>query len=215
MATFNKDKKHDFNLEIVLDSFKKCISEDQKVILLEYLSAYHELCRFFKLTGQIFSFVARDLEKKMKAIEYHLNSQHGNSYKTVQSMVAFEVQNKTALVKHPHAAGTRTLIRLHQALEFILAFMIRIREGDEHELMSKLAWEVYIETLYQHHGWFTRKLAALAVYMLPTKKQLIDVMCKHDYDRVMELVQQVVETGQPVYNMIQEVLKSNDLLHAL
>ncbi|XP_059172256.1 ceramide-1-phosphate transfer protein-like [Physella acuta] len=213
MAKFDSSKKHDFNLDEVLKSFQLCLSSENSLDLKEYLSAFHELCRFFKLTGKLFGFVAKDLESKIRAIEYHMDSINGEHYRTVQSMMAHEIANRTTHVKQPHASGTRMLLRLHHALEFILAFMRRIMQGDEHEKMSKLAWEVYKETLYHHHPNITHLVAAIAVYALPTKKHLIDVMCKHDFDKVMGLLGPVVDAGQPVYDCIQELFSSNNLLH--
>lgn len=211
MATFLSDKKRDFDLEVVHHFFKNCLQPDKTLLVKEYLAAYHELCRFFKLTGPLFSFVARDLDSKIRAVEYHLNSDQRSSYLTVQSMVAFEVRNGTTHTKGPHPSGCRMFLRLHFALEFILSFMRRIMVEDENEKMSKLAWEVYTKTLYKHHPWLTRKLSALAVYALPSKKHLIDVMCKHNYHMVMNLLSQVVEAGQPVYDVVEGVFSSNNL----
>lgn len=45
MAEFRSDKKHDFDLEVVLDAFRKCILPDGSLSLDEYLRAFHELCR--------------------------------------------------------------------------------------------------------------------------------------------------------------------------
>lgn len=213
MATFNSVRKSDFDLEIVLHAFQKCLLDDKTLVLQEYIIAHHELCRFFKLTGPLFSFVARDFESKIKAVEYHMQGPRGNKYNSLQSMVAFEVKNGTTHTKGWHPSGCRMFLRLHFALEFILSFMKRVMMGDENEKMSKLAWEVYVSTLYQHHPWLTRKLAALAVYALPTKKHLIEVMCKQDYDKVSHLLAQVVDTGLPVFNVAEEVLAAHRLLN--
>lgn len=213
MAAFERNKKHDFNLEKVLISFQKCVKDDKSLISEEYLLAYSELCRFFKLTGHLFGFVAKDLESKIKAIEYHMHSKHGHSYYTIQSMVAYELEAKISKMKTPRSSGTRMLLRLHHALEFILSFMRRIMKGDQNEKMSVLAWEVYAETLIHHHPWYTQKIASLAVHALPSKRHLIEVMCKHDYTKVMALLGHVVEAGQPVYDIIQEILATNELLN--
>ncbi|CAG5117744.1 unnamed protein product [Candidula unifasciata] len=213
MSTFNSDRKSDFDLEIVLHAFQRCLREDRTLMLQEYVTAYHELCRFFKLTGPLFAFVARDLESKIKAVEYHLHADHGSEYKSLQSMVVFEVKHGTTHTKGSHPSGCRMFLRLHFALEFILSFMKRVMVGDENEKMSKLAWEVYVKTLYKHHPWLTRKLAAIAVYALPSKKHLIDVLCKQDYNRVLDLLAQVVDSGQPVYDVAEEVLAANSLLN--
>ena len=215
MSIFEKDtEKQDFNLEIVLNCFKQCmLDEGQNVLLDKYLTGFHELCRFFKLTGPLLGFVAKDLEGKIKSVERHVHSKRGRHYHNLQSMIEFEESSGTTHQKWTHPSGCRMVLRLHHALEFILEFMERIRVTDEHEKMSVLAWEVYRQTLYQHHPWVTRKVAQVAVYALPSKKHLIEVMCKQDYSTVLGLLAEVVNTGRPVWDTTQNLLSSHNLLH--
>ncbi|ESO91384.1 hypothetical protein LOTGIDRAFT_228823 [Lottia gigantea] len=213
MEEFNSKAKHDFDLEVVLDALKKCRINDDTILMSEYLRAYRELCRFFKLTGRLFGFVARDLEGKMTIIEKHRNIDKDNHYDSVQSILRYETDQGTAKVKGEFPSGSRTLLRLHHAFEFIMAFMKRIREGPENDKTSKVAAEVYKNTLAHHHPWPVQKMALLAVHLLPAKKQLIDVMCKHDYERVMDLLNEVITYGQPIYDITQRVYADYDLLH--
>ncbi|XP_035827517.1 ceramide-1-phosphate transfer protein-like [Aplysia californica] len=213
MGSFDDSSKHDFNLEVVLSCFQRCLRTDKRVGLEDYLHAYHELCRFFKLTGRLFGFVAKDIESKMKAIEYHMHSEHGHHYDTVDSMVEYEVDKGTARHKGSHPSGCRMMLRLHWALEFILAFMRQLLDEDEQAKTSKVAWDIYSKTLYHHHPWITSKLAAVAVFALPSKKHLIDVMCKHDYSNVMVLLEQVLDAGQPVYDAVERIMQESNLSH--
>ncbi|XP_050413866.1 ceramide-1-phosphate transfer protein [Patella vulgata] len=212
MEEFNKKTKHDFDLEVVLDALKKCRLNDDTVVLSEYIRAYRELCRFFKLTGRLFGFVARDLEGKIAIVEKHRNLDKDNNYVSVQSILKYESSKGIAKVKSPLSSGSRTLLRLHNAFEFIIAFMKRVREGPENEKTSKIAAEVYNQTLSNHHPWPVQKMALLAVHLLPPKKQLIDVMCKQEYSRVMELLDDVISYGQPIYDITESVYKEHGLL---
>lgn len=216
MSIFESNtEKQDFNLELVLNSFKKCLEGDDEraVVLDEYLKAFHELCRFFKLTGALLGFVAKDIEGKIKSLEQHLHSKQGRHYQTVQSMIKFEENKGITHQKWTQSSGCRMLLRLHQALEFILEFMERLRVSEEEEKIASLAWDVYRQTLYNHHPWVTRKVAQVAVYALPPKKHLIDVMCKQDYDTVLRLLADVVNAGKPVWDATESMLSSHDLLH--
>nr|KAG5689271.1 hypothetical protein BaRGS_005279 [Batillaria attramentaria] len=139
---------------------------------------------FFRLTGKLFGFVAKDLEWKMKAIEIRRKSPHGSHYVTLQSMMQYERAEGIVRVKGRVPSGTRQFLRLHRALEFILEFMRQIHQRDDDEKTSHIASQVYHDTLSKHHPWVTRQIAAIAVYMLPPKKTLIDVMCKHDYNKL-------------------------------
>lgn len=212
MAEFKTDRKHDFDLEVVLDAFRKCLLNDGSVSVEEYLRAFHELCRFFRLTGKLFGFVAKDLEGKMKALEVRRRSAQASHYVTLQSMMQFEMSEGIVEAKGRHPSGTRQFLRLHRALEFILEFMRQLHLSDDNAKASHIASEVYSKTLSKHHPWVTRQIAAIAVYMLPSKKMLIDVMCKHDYSRVHSLIDDVTSAGQPIYDITERLYTESDLL---
>ncbi|XP_046370512.2 ceramide-1-phosphate transfer protein-like [Haliotis rufescens] len=211
MATFDTKKK-DFDLVVVLEAFQQCRQSDDTLMLREYLTAFTELCRFFKLTGALFGFVARDLEDKIRMLNEHLTADEVH-YVSVQSMIQYEVDHDlTKVIKGNLKSGSRTLLRLHRALEFILAFMSRLRTGDENEKSSVIASEIYNQTLARFNIWILRKMAGMAMYMLPSKKNLIDVMCKQDYESVMRTLGEVVTSGQPLYDITQKVYEDNDIL---
>ena len=156
------------------------------------------LCfRFFKLTGPVFTFVARDLSKKISVVHGHLRSNQGASYQSLQSMIEYELNNGTATAK---GSGTRTMLRLHWALEFIIEFMDKLRFVTGDTKTSKLVYDIYHKTLYNHHPWWTQKLAYLAVHTLPSIKVLIDIMCKQVYEEVKVLLSDIVEVGRPILN---------------
>ncbi|XP_046564255.1 ceramide-1-phosphate transfer protein-like [Haliotis rubra] len=211
MATFDTKKK-DFDLVVVLEAFQRCRQSDDTLVLREYLRAFTEMCRFFKLTGTLFGFVARDLEDKIRILNEHLAADEVH-YVTVQSMIQHEVDHDlTKVIRGNLKSGSRTLLRLHRALEFILVFMSRLRTGEENEKSSVIASEVYNQTLSRFNTWILRKMAGVAMYMLPSKKSLIDVMCKQDYESVMRTLGEVVTSGQPLYDITQRVYEDKDLL---
>ncbi|XP_045161715.2 ceramide-1-phosphate transfer protein-like [Mercenaria mercenaria] len=214
MEIFPHNENHDFDLELVLQALKRCPAGGGDIDLREYLVAYNELCRFFKMTGRLFGFVAKDLEHKISAIERKQNSDEGQHYTTAEKMIQFEI-NSPSLVhkgqnKRSHS-GTRTLLRLHWALEFILEFMSRMSKCSDHERTSKIATEVYEQTLSKYHPWLTRKMAAIAVYLLPSRKDLIHVMCKQDYQTVLQLLDKVVDAGKRVYDLIENIYRDHNL----
>lgn len=211
MGLFNDSSKHDFNLEIVHSCFRDTLKLNDRVSLENYLLAFHELCRFFKLTGRLFAFVAKDLEYKIQTIENHMSSD-SDHYETVDSMVEYEKDQGKTHAKGSRPSGCRMLLRLHWALEFILAFMEKLLDEEEDAKASKIAWEVYKQTLYHHHPWITRQLASVAVFALPSKKHLINVMCKQEFSHVETLVQDVLTAAHPVHSRVGTILKDSDLL---
>ncbi|XP_052820483.1 ceramide-1-phosphate transfer protein-like [Mya arenaria] len=208
------DEKHDFDLVLVLDSLIRCPLEGGDVDLSEYLVAYRELCRFFKLTGRLFGFVAKDLEGKLAIIEQKMDDKLLSTHcTTVKTMVCYEQEHSITFKKGYKPSGSRTLLRLHWALEFILEFMKKLSTSSDHDKTSLIASEVYHKTLSHHHPWITRKMAALAMYLLPTRKDLIGAMCKQDYDQVIELLDEVVQAGKLVYDSIQDIFAYNNILN--
>ena len=169
--------------------------------------------RFFKLTGTLFGFVARDLEGKIKTIETRRKGPGGHHYDNVRSMLQHEVNVGISKDKGHLHAGSRTLLRLHWAFEFILEFMSRISNSTDHDKTSVIASEVYEQTLSKHHPWITRKMAAIAMHFLPSRKDLIEVMCKQDYDTVLDMLHKVVDAGKSVYDTTEKLYSDYDLLH--
>lgn len=214
MAVFQNHQRHDFDLELVLSALKKCPTSDRDIDLREYLVAYNELCRFFRLTGSLFGFVAKDLEHKISAIEKKQRSDEGQHYTTAAKMMQYELNNPSTVHKGSNKlshSGTRTLLRLQWALEFIIEFMSRVCKCSDHDKTSKIASEVYGQTLSKHHPWITRKMAAIAVYLLPSRKDLISVMCKQDYETVLELLDKVVLAGREVYEITEKLYRNHNL----
>ncbi|OWF44062.1 ceramide-1-phosphate transfer protein-like [Mizuhopecten yessoensis] len=212
-SEFKTDVKHDFDLEAVLNAFKSCHSPDNNLVLDQYVAGYQELCRFFKLTGKLFGFVASELESKIHILETHRKSENGNAYETIQSMIDFEVTNGITKVSRNPPSGSRTLLRLHRALGFISEFMDRIAKSDDDAKTSDIASEVYKKTLGLYHPWIIQKMAGLAMYMLPSRRQLIDTMCKQNYEKAISTLPLVVDALKPVYNITQELYETNDLLN--
>lgn len=212
MADFPDDAKHDFDLEVVHQGFVKCRESSDQLILRNYLEAYNELNRFFRLSGRLFAFVAKDLEEKIHVLESHLDGPNGRHYVTVQSMTDFEVANNITKVKHKLPSGSRSLLRLHRGLKFILEFMRRMGESSDDDRSSTIAAETYKDTLAHYHPWLVQKMAGFAMYMLPSRRQLFETMCKHNYAHALELLDSVVKAGKPVYEETQNIFANHGLL---
>ena len=165
--------------------------------------------------GRLFGFVAADLERKILVLEALRSSLLRDKYEVVQTMVTHELNNGSANSTRRNPSGCRTLLRLQRALEFILQFMAKLADSDDDARVSTMASEVYHETLAKHHPWIVRKMAGVAMYILPNKKDLIQMMCKQDLDGVTVLLREVVEAGEPVYKSIYNIYEENELLNLL
>ena len=79
--------------------------------------------------------------------------------------------------------------------------MDRFSKSSAGERTSDIAAEVYRNTMAKHDMWIVQKLAEVAMYTLPSRKSLIDTMCKQDYEQSLVLVQKVIDAGKPVYDV--------------
>ncbi|XP_077994826.1 ceramide-1-phosphate transfer protein-like [Glandiceps talaboti] len=203
-----------FDLMTVLKEAKACHSEENAILLSQYLAAYSELTRFFDLLGPIFSFVARDLKDKIDTLQQRQRSEYKEHYRTVQSMVQYEVNNNLINRRSPTGlrSGTNMLIRLHRPLQFIIEFMREFRDSDESVRIANLAMKVYNKTLAKYHIWIVRKAARIAVYTLPGRKALMETLCKQEPEKVVELITPVTDTIQIVYDEVQDLYTKYNLL---
>ena len=163
--------------------------------------------------GRLFRFVAADLESKITILEDYRKSYSKNKYETVQSMVAYELNNGTADFGRRNPSGCRTLLRLQRALEFILQFMGEIAQSDHDAKISTIASKVYHDTLAKHHPWLVQKMAGVVMYILPSKRDLIQMMCKQDLDGVTVLLDEVVDAGKPVYETVYKLYEEHEILN--
>ena len=168
--------------------------------------------RLFKLAGKVFIFTARDLDRKIAIIRSHMAAENGDKYNTVQSMLAYEIRCKMTHKKGRLPSGTRTLLRLQQALEFTIGFLQELADSDDQTRVRPLACAVYRRTLHKYQSKPVRKIAAAMMYLLPKRRRLVEVMCKHDPDEAIALMGQVVQVAAPAYERIYELYRSNDLL---
>ena len=120
---------------------------------------YHELYQFLNLLGTVFGWVATDVLAKMEVVQGHQNGENGDKYLTVQSMLQHEIDNK--LIKHKAKdsnTGTRNLLRLHRALEYIIAFLEGVQGLEAQEKCCPLSQEAYKKTLMKYHPWVVQKV---------------------------------------------------------
>ncbi|CAJ0594110.1 unnamed protein product [Cylicocyclus nassatus] len=154
-----------FRIEIVQKSFSASSElQEEDVELGHFIDAYIELNKFIGLLGKIFHFVQVDVrEKTAKLRELY---QKAPTYQSVKKMIAFEHENKDY-------TGSKALLALHRALEFICAFINALAESTNEDSVSLICRKTYEDTLARFHPWVIRKAVGLASYTLPSRGQLI------------------------------------------
>lgn len=201
---------HRIDVQSLLKNMDQCVREDSSIDLTLYLEAYRALHRFFVLLGRIFGFVATDIESKIGILTRYLHSDHKQDYETIQKMMKYEKDNDLLRGKEP--SGARTLLRLHWALEFILAFLSKVEDLEDHEKTCQSSQDAYKNTLGKHHPWLIQKAAMLAMHTLPTAEGLVQTTCIQPVAEVRQALPRIIEVGTTVYNITQKLYEDNGCL---
>lgn len=177
-----------------------------------YLLAYRELSKFFQDLGTVFGFINSDVASKLAIMEeYRANQEVCAHYAKLRVMMAYE-RKSGAIENQRKPSGSRTLLRLHRALEFIAALFQNLSSANDDTKMGGLAQECYERTLAKHHPWLIRKGAVLALYSLPTCKQIFEKAHTSEKAQLRPLMMAVAEDAQRVYNFAQGVYEENNML---
>ncbi|RZF37044.1 hypothetical protein LSTR_LSTR017255, partial [Laodelphax striatellus] len=161
-----------FELPFAESSFKSSLLDDNDIDLGYYLTAYEELYKFCQLLGTVFSFVGSEIKSKMEILVSLKKADENNYFKTMKSMVEYEMKNNLLSDKN-YISGSRTLLRLHRGLDFLRQFLERVGNLENHESTNNVGQEVYAATLAKYHSWLVRKGASMAMYVLPTREVLL------------------------------------------
>ncbi|CAI9549847.1 unnamed protein product [Staurois parvus] len=205
-----------FSLQEVLVSFKSCLVDDDQDVLVEhYLSGWKGLVRFMNSLGTVFSFVSKDAVSKIQIMEKYLAGEHGERYRTLQSMVEYELSsNLVDLNKrgsHPES-GCRTILRLHRALRWLQLFLEKLRTSKEDSTTSTLCAEAYNDSLANYHPWLIRKTANVAFLVLPTRNTFFEVMNVGTTEDVVDMLGEAMPYVCNVYDFTQELYSQHNLL---
>ncbi|KAK6730329.1 hypothetical protein RB195_007036 [Necator americanus] len=203
------DKTEKFRIEIVQKCFGASSGHhDDDVDLAYFIEAYEELNKFIGLLGKIFHFVQADVREKTTKLQ-ELRQEAPNPYRSVKEMVVYEHGKKD----YP---GSKALLALHRALEFICAFIRGLAQSTNEDSVSAICRRTYQDTLARFHPWVIRKAVGLASYTLPSRGELItsihgDIPEEH---YVREVLSDVVAKIQIVHGRVDMIYTKYDL-HAL
>merc|ERR1711981_111035 len=212
------DAPSDSILEKLRVSFEGCIRDDGKILIKNYIDGFEELYKFLNLLGTVFGWVSTDVDAKMEVLRQHRKAENADKYENVQDMVAYEVDNKLIKPKaRDSSTGSRNLLRLHRALEYIIAFLKGVPDLGTDEKCCPLSQDAYKRTLMKHHPWVVQKAATLAMHMLPLKKGLLEKVSgkefgSDEYKAAEEILPRGVKVMEEVYAKTEEIYKQHDLL---
>jgi len=212
-----ESKPAEFSLETLKTCFEACLGKDNVLYIDKYILGYDELFKFLNLLGTVFGWVASDVDAKLAIIRGHRSGEQADKYESVQSMLAHEIETNMIKPKAKDSTtGTRNLLRLHRALEYIISFLEGVPSLENQDKCCGMSQEAYKKTLMKFHPWVVQKAAMMAMHMLPTKEGLIQKICDApDEDKIKEVtktLKEAIQAMQKVYEITQELYKEKDLL---
>merc|ERR1711973_62312 len=211
------DTPKDFSLDRLLSSFEECIDSEGRILLSKYIIGYEELYKFLNLLGTVFGWVSTDVDTKLDVLREQRKSEASANYQDVRSMLKYEVDNKLIKYKAKDSrTGSRNLLRIHRALEYIVAFLKEVPNLEADDKCCGISQTAYKGTLQKFHPWVVQKAATLAMNLLPTKAGLIEKICGDDEEKIKaahEALPKAVKAMQTVYEKTEEVYLEFELLN--
>ncbi|XP_036316909.2 ceramide-1-phosphate transfer protein [Pipistrellus kuhlii] len=209
------DAGSDFNLKVVLVSFKQCLNEKEEVLLEHYLAGWRGLVRFLNSLGAIFSFISKDVVAKLQVMERLCGGPQRDHYCSLQSMVAYEVGNQLVDLErrsgHPDS-GCRTVLRLHRALRWLQLFLEGLRTSPEDARTATLCTDSYNASLAAYHPWIVRRAVTLAFCTLPTRKVFLEAMHVGSAEQAVAMLGEALPFIEHVYDVSQKLYAEHALL---
>jgi hypothetical protein len=160
----------------------------------------------FKELGILFSFVDSDVNDKCGILR-RLNSENASAYSTVKNMVLHETGETKA------TRGSRTLLRLHRALAFLILFVEQVCKSDEDASVAEILRYSYTQTLAKHHSWLIRKTIGLASNTVPAKSQLIQIIFNNANHNIESTASEFLTVINNVFDRTQIIYETHDILN--
>ncbi|XP_060708169.1 ceramide-1-phosphate transfer protein [Hemiscyllium ocellatum] len=204
-----------FSLAEVLESFKKCLTDQGEILQEHYLEGWKGLVKFMSSLGSAFSFISNDAVTKIQILEDYRSGVNGQKYLTIQSMVKYEVDNKLVdLTKRGDHwdSGCRTLLRLHRALRWLQLFLEKLRVASDNSKTSVLCTEAYQDVLAKYHPWIVRKAATVAFYMLPSRANFFEIMNMGPTEKVVAILGEALPVVAKTYDITEDLYSQHGLL---
>ncbi|XP_055387560.1 ceramide-1-phosphate transfer protein [Condylostylus longicornis] len=199
-----------FDVEKVSDALEQSLKDDDDVYLDNYLEAYKEYNKFFQSLGSVFNFVSSDVITKIAVLEdFRYNDDNSELFASIKLMLDYEKSNEM-FKNSRYVSGSRTLLRLHRGLEFILEFLMQLSKLSPSDKTSAVCQAAYNDTLAKHHPWVIRKAAVLAMYTLPVQQDLLNKVCT-DVEKSITNLPKMLRLTKVVYDRTHNLYTQFDL----
>ncbi|CAF1514328.1 unnamed protein product [Adineta ricciae] len=205
----NRTNSNGFDVHRVYETFTTALRQPENpkspIGTQDYIDGYRELLKFFDQLGRVFRFVKDDVVDKLNILQTFADKDQKNAIKhfeTIQSAIDYETEQN--LIKtNPERNFARTLLRLHRALLFIIQFLQALNERPTSENTTTIATSCYDATLYHHHGFLVRNSVRVGFRILPSRKQLDDVIFHGHKSDLLSQYDHFIQTIKQIYDIVE------------
>ncbi|XP_075062476.1 glycolipid transfer protein domain-containing protein 2 isoform X2 [Mixophyes fleayi] len=209
-------KGKNFQIGKMLQSFHNCVTDKREILLEDYLDGWRELIKFMDSMGTVFTFISHETITKIDILQGYLNGENGKRYRTIRSMIKHELENRVVnfkeLPSNQVPSGCRTLLRMHRALKWLEVFLYKVGTSSDHGKTSEMCAEAYHKTLAHHHSWFIRQVAEVAFLAMPPLEEMYKLVCVRGHEEAIVVLLTSSEALGKVYNITQELYRTNNML---
>ncbi|KRX90444.1 Ceramide-1-phosphate transfer protein [Trichinella pseudospiralis] len=191
----NDGESSPFSIDRLTALFRQCREMEEGIHLSTYLLAYEEL------------------NNKMKILCDCVHSENAVHYYSVKTMLDYEkgvgmLEDANNCVNN----GSRTLLRLHRALLFVVRFIESVRQSTSDNIIT-LAKAAYDCTLANYHSWIIRRAVHLALYTLPTRRELLrHILGNDDANNAEQCLDALMLECNTVYDAVEKLYGERKLL---
>lgn len=185
-----------------------------------FLSAMGEVLALFETLGSAFTFVKRDVEKKVAIIARYAQNDPAH-FSDLNDAVEYEIKMNTLRVKQPDGTPScsRTLLRLMWALNFSDYLLDGLgKTSDPKSVLAEsdrtLKWAVaraYDVALAEHHSWAIRRSVKTACTLLPSKEAFMDRL-GIGLEKSEEFISRLAVSLSPLVERMYKFYEERDLL---
>ncbi|CAF1231920.1 unnamed protein product [Rotaria sordida] len=195
---------NEFNVYRVYDTFIASLREpnnsESSIGTQDYIDGYRELIKFCDSLGYIFKFVKDDVIDKLNILQLFVDKDIEN-FDTIQKAINYETEYN--LIKTNPNNFTRTLLRLHRALLFIIEFLHGLAERPLSESTTTIATQCYDATLNNYHAFLIRKSVKIGFRILPSRLQIDEAIFHGHKTELLEQYKTFIKIIQQIYDTIQ------------
>ncbi|CAI5791717.1 ceramide-1-phosphate transfer protein-like isoform X2 [Podarcis lilfordi] len=213
-----QDLGEGFRIVRLQRAFAASLTPSGQILIREYLSGWKELIKFMDSLGAAFGLISGETRTKIAILQENQRGPHGAHYRTLQSMVRFELARGLvgfqSLPAGRPPSGCRTFLRLHRALKWLELFLRKLGTSPEDADPSRMCADAYQEALAPYHSWWVRQAAALAFLAMPSRRELYHILSAGGGEegkgprRLLDTVRSIAH----VYNATQELYAAHGML---